>query len=783
MTYIGVSPSNGVRRVHTYTATGSQTSFTGASSEGITLSYTDANFVDVYQNGVLLAPADYTATSGTSIVLGEGAAASDIVTITVYDAFSVADTVSKSAGGTFDGNVAMAGTLGVTGVLTGTSLDISGDIDIDGTTNLDTTNVVGAFTVTGDVTLNDGSPNLRLNDTDTNRFIDILYGTRVAQFRNTMASGEDMDTVEPSMVFSFQDDGETRTAITIDHDANTIFSGDIRKSTAGTSNFAAGVNAGNSIASGGNYNTVVGDEAGTAITTGDNNTAIGFESLSNNTTGESNVALGRRALDANTTGSNNTATGFNSNVFNTTGVNNSAYGSNALQNNTSGGQNVAVGRQSLLANTTASGNTAVGYQSLYANTTALYNTAVGYKCLISNVTGEGNTGIGWQSLFDNTGSNNVGIGMQALQTNSSGSSNVAVGREALLLNTTGTSNVAVGTSALDANTTGANNIGIGTGSLGGNTTASNNTAVGYGASQLNTTGGSNTVFGREAGYANQTGEHNTFVGRSSGIAVTSSSNTFIGRSSGSQITSGESNSIVGRYNGNQYGLDIRTLSNRIILSDGDGNPRFYINNTGYTNASPDISDSTRTMSGVTSHVLHQDLGDITAFIENSNSNPYGAYFHFSGGAPNNNSNYFLLCADTSATRLVIKSDGDVQNTNNSYSALSDQKLKEQITDASSQWDDIKALTVRKYKMKEEVSAKGDSDDLWRLGVVAQELETAGMKGLVKDNPDRDENNKDLGTKTKSVKYSILHMKAIKALQEAMARIETLEAEVKALKGE
>jgi len=69
---------------------------------------------------VLLAPADYTATSGTSIVLAEGAAASDIVTITVYDVFSVADTVSKSAGGTFDGNVAMAGTLGVTGAITGT---------------------------------------------------------------------------------------------------------------------------------------------------------------------------------------------------------------------------------------------------------------------------------------------------------------------------------------------------------------------------------------------------------------------------------------------------------------------------------------------------------------------------------------------------------------------------------------------------------------------------------------------------------------------------------------
>ena len=39
---------------------------------------------------------------------------------------------------------------------------------------------------------------------------------------------------------------------------------------------------------------------------------------------------------------------------------------------------------------------------------------------------------------------------------------------------------------------------------------------------------------------------------------------------------------------------------------------------------------------------------------------------------------------------------------------------------------------------------------------------------------------DLGTTTKSVKYSILYMKAVKALQEAMERIETLEAKVTAL---
>ena len=130
MPYIGVSPFNGVRKKHTYTATASQTSFSGAGTEGITLSYKDSTFVDVYQNGVKLGEADYTSTSGTAIVLGTGASLNDLVEVVVYDVFSVADTVSKADGGTFDGNVTMGGTLAVTGETTlATHLNL-GDGDI-----------------------------------------------------------------------------------------------------------------------------------------------------------------------------------------------------------------------------------------------------------------------------------------------------------------------------------------------------------------------------------------------------------------------------------------------------------------------------------------------------------------------------------------------------------------------------------------------------------------------------------------------------------------------------
>ena len=120
MPYIGTSPSNGVRRVYTYTATASQTTFSGTSNEGSTLAYVDNNYLDVYQNGVLLGSADYTSTNGTSVVLAQAASVNDIIVIVAYDVFSVADTVSKTDGGTFDGNIAMGGTLSVTGNQTNT---------------------------------------------------------------------------------------------------------------------------------------------------------------------------------------------------------------------------------------------------------------------------------------------------------------------------------------------------------------------------------------------------------------------------------------------------------------------------------------------------------------------------------------------------------------------------------------------------------------------------------------------------------------------------------------
>ena len=108
-------------------------------------------------------------------------------------------------------------------------------------------------------------------------------------------------------------------------------------------------------------------------------------------------------------------------------------------------------------------------------------------------------------------------------------------------------------------------VGRGAGSV------ASNTAIGDGALGSNTTGPYCTVIGQAAGASSITAEAQTFLGWYAGNASTASGNTFVGQYAGGLITSGGSNTLIGRYSGNQDGLDIRTLSNYAVISDGAGN--------------------------------------------------------------------------------------------------------------------------------------------------------------------------------------------------------------------
>jgi len=91
--------------LYEYTATNNQTTFSGSDDNSATLGYTVGN-IQVVLNGVILDPSDYTASSGTSVVLGAGATTNDLLNVYAFKSFTVSDTVSASAGGTFAANVA-----------------------------------------------------------------------------------------------------------------------------------------------------------------------------------------------------------------------------------------------------------------------------------------------------------------------------------------------------------------------------------------------------------------------------------------------------------------------------------------------------------------------------------------------------------------------------------------------------------------------------------------------------------------------------------------------------
>jgi hypothetical protein len=198
-------------------------------------------------------------------------------------------------------------------------------------------------------------------------------------------------------------------------------------------------------------------------------------------------------------------------------------------------------------------------------------------------------------------------------------------------------------------------------------------------------------------------------------------------------------------------------------TDGQYHPSgLYISTTDYNRSSP------------TEKVRITDIGEVNCYstgavIQAGTLQGGGTNVYFYEGRRNQN---------TGGTRTyIVWSNGNVQNTNNSYGSISDQRLKENIVDATSQWDDIKSLQIRKYNFRESTGNETHT----QIGLIAQEAESVSP-GLVQTTAvsegevlqDADGNQIE---SVKSINYSVLYMKAVKALQEAQTRIETLETQL------
>ena len=162
---------------------------------------------------------------------------------------------------------------------------------------------------------------------------------------------------------------------------------------------------------------------------------------------------------------------------------------------------------------------------------------------------------------------------------------------------------------------------------------------------------------------------------------------------------------------------------------------------------------------------------------NHGANDYGYFVQGNGAYA-----YAVYNQPASAYRARLNFNGELYLNGGSsalYNINSDIRLKEEISDAPSQWELIKGLPLQRFKWIDR--REGEK---WSYGFIAQEVEKTNPEFVeLVPQEKEDEDNGVEDPEYKTVAEGQIHERALAALQEAMQRIEALEAEVKALKGE
>jgi hypothetical protein len=211
----------------------------------------------------------------------------------------------------------------------------------------------------------------------------------------------------------------------------------------------------------------------------------------------------------------------------------------------------------------------------------------------------------------------------------------------------------------------------------------------------------------------------------------------------------------------------------LLFAAGGGTERARITSGGYSKFS---NDGTYVGSTGAYHELKVTgaAGDWTTIVSNAattGANAYGVSIRFTGSTPNNTGNEFIQCLDATATRFAFRSNGGLANYSANDVNLSDERTKKDIVPLGSMWDKFKAIEIVAFKYKDQTHEDNN------IGVIAQQVESVAPEFVDVDGfGDTPED----GVPLKTIYTTDMYHAAIKALQEAMARIEQLEAKFAAL---
>jgi len=420
-----------------------------------------------------------------------------------------------------------------------------------------------------------------------------------------------------------------------------------------------------------------------------------------------------------------------------------------------------------------------------------YNVCIGDEAGTAISTGDNNIAIGFRALKSEDGNgSNIAIGGDALENLNAGADgyNVAVGANAGNDLTDGVRNVIIGGIAGDQATTIDDCVIIGY-NAGGNATMTghDNVLVGKDAGQELAAGHSNVIVGRDAGQASSTafqnvfigedagftnvgGDANTFVGSDSGFLNTGDGNTYIGKNAGESMTSGSENTILGSYDGDEDGLDIRTGSNNIVLSDGVGEVSYFKNASGNTFIGNATIDPTATLEvrGSNPTTIRASGGSNTnnkVEIGYDSGSGKGAYIK----AGSSGINTLQVYVDNTSLAAEFKGNGDFYSNDGTVHSLSDSRVKKDIADLTDGLDIVKQLKPRTFKFNGKATTLDDNRT--KYGFIADEVMTVAPQYVSVDTQTIDDAEVD---DFKSLSTTKMIPMLVKAIQELEARIATLE---------